>query len=59
MKRADNGNNFYCAIGDEAKYEIKDVAWYVRHDTPSFDNISLDNEHILPMKNTDYCYVSR
>ena len=59
MKRADNGNSIYRTIGDEAKIEIKDIAWYVRHDTPSFDNISLVNEHILAKKNTDYSYVSR
>ena len=41
MKRADNGNSIYRTIGDEAKIEIKDIAWYVRHDTPSMDNIAL------------------
>ena len=59
MKRADNGNSFYRTIGDEAKIEIKDIAWYVRHDTPSMDNIALVNEHILAKKNTDYSYHSR
>ena len=59
MKRANSGNSIYRTIGDVAKVEIKDIVWYVRHDTPSFDNISLVNEHILQKKNTEYSYVSR
>ena len=59
MKRGDSGNTIYRTIGDLAKLEIKDIVWYVRHDTPSFDNISLVNEHILSKKNTEYSYVSR
>ena len=59
MKRADSGNSIYRTIGNEAKVEIKDSIWYVRHDTPSFDIISLVNEHILSKKNTEYSYVSR
>ena len=58
MKRANSGNIFR-TIGDEAKVEIKDIVWYVRHDRPSFDNISLVNELILSKKNTEYSYVSR
>ena len=58
MKRANSGNSIFRTIGDEAKVEIKDIVWYVRH-TPSFDNISLVNEHILSEKNTEYSYVSR
>ena len=42
-----------------AKTEIKDIVWYVRHDTPSFDNISLVNEHVLSKINTEFSYVSR
>ena len=64
MKRADIGQSIYNTIaGDaaasDAKIEIKDIAWYVRHDTPSFDNISLVNGHILAKKNTEYSYVAR
>ena len=59
LKRADSGNSIYRTIGDEAKVDIKDIVWYVRHDTPSFDNIALVNEHILSKKNTEYSYVSR
>ena len=59
MKRADSGNSIYRTLGEEAKVENKDSIWYVRHDTPSFDNISLVNEHILSKKNTEYSYVSR
>ena len=59
MKHADSGNSIYRTIGDEAKIDIKDIVWYVRHDTPSFDNIALVNEHILAKKTTDYSYVSR
>ena len=58
MKRAGSGNSIYRTIGDVANVEIKDIIWYVRHDTPSFDNISLANEHILSMKNSEYSYVS-
>ena len=36
-----------------AEVEIKDIVWYVRHDTPWFDNVSLVNEHILSKKNTE------
>ena len=53
MKRADAGNSIYRTTADEAKYEIKDIVWYVGHDTPSSDNIAFVNEHILAMKNTD------
>ena len=59
LKRANSGNSIYRTIADEAKVEIKDIVWYVRHDTPSFDNIALVNEHILAKKNTEYSYVSR
>ena len=59
MKRANSGNSIYRTVGDAAKIDIKDIVWYVRHDTPSFDNIALVNEHILAKKNTDYSYVSR
>ena len=59
MKRANSGNSMYRTIVDEAKIEIKDIVWYVRHDTPSFDNTSLVNEHSLAKKNTDCSYVSR
>ena len=59
MKRADSGNNFFRTIGDVAKVEIKDNVWYVGHHTPSFDNFSLVNEHILSKKNTEYSYVSK
>ena len=59
MKRADSGNSIYRLTGDVAKLEFKDIVWYVRHDTPSFYNISLANEHTLSKKNTEYSYVSR
>ena len=59
MKRADSGNSIYRTTGDVAKLEIKDIVWYVRHDTPSFYKISLANEHTLSKKNTEYSYVSR
>ena len=64
MKRADIGQSIYNTIAGDAaasnaKIEIKDIAWYVRHDTPSFDNISLVNEHILAKKNTECSYVAR
>ena len=59
MQRANSGTSIYRTIADEAKVEIKDIVWYVRHDTPSFENIALVNEHILAKKNTDYSYVSR
>ena len=59
MKRAISGNSIYRTFSDVAKVEIKDIVWYVRHDTPSFDNISPLNEHILSKKNTKYSYVSR
>ena len=53
MKRTDSGNSIFRTFGDEAKVEIKDIVWYVRHNTPSFDNNSLVNEHILSKKNTE------
>ena len=34
LKRANSGNGIYRTIADEAKGEIKDIVWYVRHDTP-------------------------
>ena len=65
MKRADVGNSIYntmpaVVIGGgaasidnvAAKITIEDIVWYVRHDTPSFDNIALVNEHILAKNNT-------
>ena len=39
--------------------ELKDIIWYVRHQTPSFDNIALVSNHLLSSKNTDYSYISR
>ena len=54
MKRADRGKSIYRTIGDVAKIEIEDIVWYDGQDTPSFDNISLVNEHILSKKNTEY-----
>ena len=45
MKRANAGKSIYRTIGDEAKIEYKYIAWYVGYDTPSFDNIALNNEH--------------
>ena len=39
--------------------EIKDIIWYVRHQTPSFDNIASVSNHLLSGKNTDYSYISR
>ena len=43
---------------NEAKLEfIKDIVWYVRHQTPSFDNIALVSNHLLSGKNTDYSYI--
>ena len=59
MKRANSDNSIYRTIADEAKVEIKDIVWYVRHDTPSFNNIALVNEHNLAKKNTEYSYVSK
>ena len=59
LKRANIGNSIYRTIGDEAKLEIKDIIWYVRHQTPSFDNIALVSNHLLSGKNTDYSYISR
>ena len=54
LKRANIGNSIYRTIGDEAKLQIKDIIWYVRHQTPSFDNIALVSNHLLSGKNTDY-----
>ena len=59
MKRGNSGNSIYRTIGDEAKVEIKDIVWYMRQDTPSFDDISLVNEHILSKRNTEYSYFLR
>ena len=68
LKRADVGNSIYNAIAPAggadvatvaAKITINDIVWYVRHDTPSFNNISLVNEHILAKNNTEYSYVAR
>ena len=50
MKRANSGIIINRTIADEAQIEIKDIGWYVRHDTPSFGNIALVNEHILAKK---------
>ena len=60
LKRADIGNSIYRnnAVA-EAKLEIKDIIWYVRHHTPSYDNIALVSNHLLSGKNTDYSYISR
>ena len=60
LKRAGNGNSIYRdgAVA-EAKLEIKDIIWYVRHQTPSYDNIALVSNHLLSGKNTDYSYISR
>ena len=72
MKRADVGNSIYntmpaaAIVGSAAsldnvaaKITIEDIVWYVRHDTSSFNNIALVNEHILAKNNTEYSYVSR
>ena len=59
MKRALSGNSIFRGVVANALVEVKDIVWYVRHDTPSFDNIALVNEHILAKKTTDYSYVSR
>ena len=59
MKRVDSGNSIYRTFGDVAKVEMKDIIWYVRHDTPSFDKITLVNEHIPSKKNTECSFVSR
>ena len=64
LKRADVGNSIYNTIAGDAaasnaKITIKDFVWYVRHDTPSFNNISLVNEQILAKNNTEYSYVAR
>ena len=60
LKRANSGNSIYrTAAVAEAKLEIKDIIWYVRHQTPSYDNIALVSNHLLSNKNTDYSYISR
>ena len=60
LKRSHNGNSIHRDAGvAEAKLEIKDIVWYVRHQTPSYDNIALVSNHLLSGKNTDYSYVSR
>ena len=60
LKRANNGNSLYRynAVAD-ARVEIKDIIWYVRHHTPSYDNIALVSNHLLSGKNTDNSYISR
>ena len=48
LKRANIGNSIYrTAATHEAKLEIKDIIWYVRHQTPSYDNIALVSNHLL------------
>ena len=59
LKRAHSGNSIYRTLGDEARLDIKDIIWYVRHQTPSFENITLVSNHLLSNKNTDYSYISR
>ena len=60
LKRADNGNSiFRDAAVDECKIKIEDIVWFVRHDTPSFENVNLVTEHVLAKQNTEYSYVSR
>ena len=53
-KRADSGISICRTIVDVAKIEVKKMVWCVRHDTTSFDNISLVNDHILSKKNSPY-----
>ena len=64
MKSGDIGNGIYNTIAGvaadvAAELEIKHIVWYVRHNTSSFDNISLVNEHFLAKNNTEYSFVSR
>ncbi len=58
LKRDENGNSIPRTIDDETRIEIKNIICYVRHDTSSFDKISLVNEHTWATKKTDNSFVS-
>ena len=59
FKFAGSGQNVYRVISKVAKIEIEDFISYARRGTPSFDNESLVNDHILSQKGISNLGVSQ
>ena len=59
LKRAAPGNSIYRTIADIAKIDVKDIVWFIRHDTPSIQNVSLVSEHILSKKDRLFIYFKK
>ena len=57
-----NKNNdpiVHTARVDAAKFVIKDIAWYIRHFTPSLENQQIMMDQLLNKDSTKVCYMER